>query len=100
MLLMAIFDEISVINLLLQVAFFWLVLMVFHILIRWRLRAPRVVEQSTPEAVGLEYSGNAFFNRQRQTTFCLVYSGCQGRVRRLRWRFCMAGEATRRRCFR
>jgi len=30
--------------------------MAFHALIRWSLRAPRVVEQSTPGAAGLQYS--------------------------------------------
>ncbi|PWB48242.1 MAG: dipeptidyl aminopeptidase [Nitrosomonadales bacterium] len=43
-------------NLMLILAGCGLVIMAFHVLIRWSLRAPRIVEQSTPEAVGLEYS--------------------------------------------
>ncbi|ARU32926.1 dipeptidyl aminopeptidase [Sulfuriferula sp. AH1] len=43
-------------NLLTILASFGLVIVAFHALIHWSLRAPRVVEQSTPEAMGLAYS--------------------------------------------
>jgi pimeloyl-ACP methyl ester carboxylesterase len=43
-------------NLLLILAGCGLLLLAFHALIRWSLRAPRIMEQSTPEAVGLKYS--------------------------------------------
>lgn len=69
MLVMAIFDEISMINILLPVAFFWLLLMAFHILIRWSLRARRVVEKSTPEGIGLEYSEMHFLTANRKQLF-------------------------------
>ncbi len=42
-------------NLLLILAGSGLIMAVFHALIRWGLRAPRVAEQSTPGALGLKY---------------------------------------------
>ncbi len=69
MLIVAIFDEIPVINLLLLLASAWLALTAFHILIRWRLRAPRAVEQSTPEAMGLEYAEMHFSTANGKNLF-------------------------------
>jgi dipeptidyl aminopeptidase/acylaminoacyl peptidase len=46
----------GVAHLLLLLAGFGLAAMVFNALIRWSLRAPRVAELSTPEAVGLDHS--------------------------------------------
>ncbi len=54
---MVISDEMSgVLYLLLAVAGCGLVVLAFHALIRWSLRAPRVVEQSSPGMLGLKYS--------------------------------------------
>ncbi|MDP2784054.1 MAG: alpha/beta fold hydrolase [Sulfurimicrobium sp.] len=54
--IMLIPDEMSgVMNLMLFMTGCGLVIAAFHALIRWSLRAPSVVEQSTPGAVGLEY---------------------------------------------
>jgi len=50
-------DEMSgVMNLLMVLAGCGLIIVAFHALIRWSLRAPRVVEQSTPATLGLKYS--------------------------------------------
>lgn len=43
-------------NLALMLAGCWLALAVFHALIRWSLRAPRVAERSTPGALELPYT--------------------------------------------
>lgn len=49
-------DEVRMaVNLLLILAGCGLIMAAFHALIRWSLRAPRVVEQSTPGALGLKF---------------------------------------------
>ncbi len=81
MLVMPIPNEMSgMLILLLMLACCGLAVVAFHALIRWSLRAPRVVEQSTPEALGLAYSKTPIFTANGKRLFAWFIPAPGGEV--------------------